>query len=84
MSDALQKAIELFCQLIPESKIGTYSANPNDDRRLKAIYETAINNHEDIHASDIIECLKECHPGIAEVDIIKCGDSAFRHMLDFE
>lgn len=52
--------------------------------RLKAIYETAINNHEDIHASDIIKCLKECHPGIAEVDIIKCGDSAFRHMLDFE
>ena len=82
MSTELQNTIESFCCFIPESKIRKYSANPNDDRRLKAIYDTAIKNHEEVHSYDIIECLKKYHPDVAEASIIECGDSAFRYMLD--
>ena len=35
MSEELEKAIELFCVVLPENKVGTYSPQPNDDARLK-------------------------------------------------
>lgn len=82
MSEELQRAIESFCCLIPESKIGNYSPNSNDDRRLKNIYDTAIANNEDISPCDIIICLKKWHPDINEEYIIECGDTAFRYMID--
>ena len=81
MSNELQKAIKLFCQFIPECKIGKYSPNPNDDRRLKSIYDVACSNSEEIRASDIIDCLKELKPEVCEKDIVECGDTAFKHML---
>ena len=82
MSTELQRAIRSFCQLIPESKIGEYSSNALDDKRLKDIYETACEIGEDISSIDIIACLRECHPNVSDEEIIKCGDSAFRHMLN--
>ena len=42
MSKELEKAIELFCAVLPENKIGTYSPQPNDDARLKEILETEL------------------------------------------
>ena len=42
MSEELEKAIELFCVVLPENKVGTYSPQPNDDARLKEILETAL------------------------------------------
>lgn len=84
MSKELQKAIESFCSLMPESKIGTYSPNSNDDRRLKNIYDTAVANNEDIRPCDIIDCFKKWHPDIDEKHIIECGDTAFRYMIDHQ
>ncbi len=81
MSQELQKAIESFCQLIPESKIGKYSPNALDDKRLKKIYDTAIANKENVTPKLIIDCLKESHPQLSETDIQECGDTAFNHML---
>ena len=81
MSEELQKAIKSFCQLIPESKIGKYSSNALDDKRLKLIYNTAISAGEEVRPQHIIDCLKECHPNIADEVIVECADSAFKHML---
>ena len=81
MSTELQKVIRSFCQLIPENKIGEYSSNALDDKRLKLIYDTAILIGEDIRPQHIIDCLKECHPNIADEVIVECADSAFKHML---
>lgn len=82
MSTELQKAIESFCLLIPESKIGEYSSNSNDDRRLKHILDTALKNKEDVSPKHIIETLSACHPEIDMADIIKCADTAFHHMFN--
>lgn len=81
MSQELQKAVESFCRLIPESKVGKYSPNTLDDKRLKKIYDTAIAHNENITPKHIIDCLKEYHPQLSETDIQECGDTAFNHML---
>lgn len=84
MSTELQKAIESFCLLIPVSKIGEYSSNPNDDRRLKHILDTALKNNEEVRPKHIIDALSACHPEIDMADIIQCADTAFRHMFNIE
>ncbi len=62
--------------------IGKYSPNPNDDRRLKAIIDIANTNSEEVRPSVIIEGLRRNKQNIAEEDIIECGDTAFKHLLD--
>ncbi|MBQ7774021.1 MAG: hypothetical protein IJ383_08170 [Bacteroidales bacterium] len=59
MSNELKNAINTFCKLLPDNKVGEYSPNPNDDRRLKAIIDTANKNSEGVRPSDIIEGLRE-------------------------
>lgn len=82
MSNELENAIKSFCIFLPDTKVGTYSPNPNDDRRLKSILEAANKNKEEVRPSDIIEGLKKYKQNnVAEDDILECGDTAFKHML---
>ena len=82
MNPILKDTIQTFCKFIPESKIGIYSPNPNDDRRLRAIYETAIAVGGEVKPSYILDCLKELYPNWEEKDLIDCADSSFKHMLN--
>lgn len=82
MNKKLYDAIQRFCLLLPENKIGEYSANALDDQRLINIYRTAIENGEDVRPSDLLNSLKECHPDVALEDLRQCADTAFRHMCD--
>lgn len=82
MSNELENAIKSFCISLPDAKVGKYSPNPNDDRRLKDIYDTAVVNNEEVRPSDIIEGLRKYKQNnVAEDDILECGDTAFKHML---
>lgn len=82
MSEKLQKEIQTFCMLLPESKIGEYSANTHDDKRLVNIYKTAIENGEDVRPLDILNCLRKCYPNYDDKVLSLCADTAFRHMCD--
>ena len=82
MSEELEKAIELFCVVLPENKVGTYSPQPNDDARLKEILETALRNNEEVRILHLIDGLKNWHPDIAESDIIECAETAFNRMFE--
>ena len=82
MSKESEKIIELFCAVLPENKIGTYSPQPNDDARLKEILETALKNNEDVRIQYLIDGLKKWHPNVAESDIIECAETAFNRMFE--
>lgn len=82
MSNELENAIKSFCIFLPDTKVGTYSPNPNDDRRLKSILEAANKNKEEVRPSDIIEGLKKYKQDVSEGDILECGDTAFKYMLE--
>ena len=82
MSEELEKAIELFCAVLPENKAGTYSPQPNDDARLKEILETALRNNEEVRILYLIDGLKKWHPDIAESDIIEWAETAFNRMFE--
>ena len=82
MSNELENAIKSFCISLPDAKVGKYSPNPNDDRRLKDIYDTAVINNEEVRPSDIIEGLKKYKQDVSEGDILECGDTAFKYMLE--
>ena len=82
MSKESEKIIELFCAVLPENKIGTYSPQPNDDARLKEILETALKNNEDVRIQYLIDGLKKWHPNVAKSDIIECAETAFNRMFE--
>ena len=82
MSEELEKAIELFCVVLPENKIGTQSPQPNDDARLKEILKTALRNNEEVRILHLIDGLKKWHPNIAESDIMECAETAFDRMFE--
>lgn len=74
MNEQLKKAIDSFCSLIPEAKIGIYSHHPKDHERLAKIAYLSHVTNEEVANQNIIEGLAEKHD-VHENDIRDCATS---------
>lgn len=81
MNEKLKAAIDFFALMIPECKIGIYSNNPLDDKRLDKIAFLSDLLNICITKEDLKEALKRHHPDVGDKDIADCAASCMEYIL---
>lgn len=78
--ETVDQKLTSFCSLLPENKIGEYSSNPNDDRRLIELAYVSYSTKQEITIEMFKDELQKWHPDVFENDIDRCAKSCLEQI----
>lgn len=84
MNPKLEKAINTFCFMMPDAKIGIYEHQPLDDERIAKIACLSFFTGDDVTAQDFIDGLTKYNPTLHAKDIQDCAKGVHDYYLQIK